>query len=76
MYGETSRSNQNNFRNGDFAPNSSRNNFRAAGNFAQQNRNFNYNYEHGLAGNNHGNNNFSFPHNAARFEGHNHAPTS
>ena len=79
MYGNTSFSNRDNFRVRDFAPNSSRNNFRATENFAQRNRNFNYYYYypgHGLDGQNYRNNNFSLPNNMARSEGHNHAPTS
>ena len=76
VYGRTQFYSQNNFRNGDFVPNSSRNNFRGAGNFAQQNRNSNYNHGHGFAGQNYRNNNFSFNNNAARFEGHHNAPTS
>ena len=76
VYGRTQFSNPNNFRSSDFTPNSNRNHFRAVGNFAQQNRNFNYNPGHGLASHNYRNNNFSFPLNAARFEGHNNAPTS
>ena len=76
VYGETSISNQNNFRSCDFAPNSGRNNFGATGNFAQQNRNFNYNRGHGFAGQNYRNNNFFPSNNVARFEGHNNAPMS
>ena len=76
MYGRTQFLNQNNFRSGDFALNSNRNNFRAAGNFAQRNGNVNYNHGHGLAGQNYRNNNFSPNNTAARFEGHHNAPTS
>ena len=76
VYGRTQFYNQNNFRSGDFAPNSYRNDFRAEGNFAQQNRNFNYNHGHGFAGNNYRNNNFSSSNTADRFEGHHNAPTS
>ena len=74
--GGTSFSNQNNFRARDFAPNQDRNNFRAAGNYAQRNRNYNYNPGHGFGGQNYRNNNFSLPNNVARFEGHHNAPTS
>ena len=74
--GETQFSNQNNFRSRDFAPNSGRNNFGATENFAQQNRNFNYNREHGFAGQNHRNSNFSFSNNMARSERHINGPTS
>ena len=76
VYGRTQFYSQNNFRNGDFVPNSSRNNFRGAGNFAQQNRNSNYNHGHGFAGQTYINDHFYFPNNAPCFEGHNHAPTS
>ena len=76
MRGETQFSNQNNFRSRDFAPNSGRNNFGATENFAQQNRNFNYNREHGFAGQNHRNSNFSFSNNMARSERHINGPTS
>ena len=74
--GNTLFSNRDNFRARDFAPNPSRNNFRATENFAQRNRNFNYNPGHGFDGQNYRINNFSLPNNMARSEGHNHAPTS
>ena len=76
VYGETLFSNQSNFRDRDFGSNSGRNNFGATAKFAQQNRNLNYNRGQGFAGNNYRNNNFSFPNNVARFEGHHNAPTS
>ena len=76
MYGETSFSNQNNFRRRDFAPSSGRNNFGATGNSAERNRNFNYNRGHGFASNNYRNDHFSSSNNMARFEGHNDAPMS
>ena len=76
VYGRTQFSNQNNFGVHDFAPNSSRNNFRGTENLSQRNRNFNYNPGHGFDGQNYRNNNFSLPNNVARFEGHHNAPTS
>ena len=48
----------------------------ATSNFAQQNRNYNYNRGHGFAGQNYRNNHFSFPNKGVGFEEHNHAPTS
>ena len=76
VYGGTQFYNQNNFRVRDFVPNQNRDNSGATGNFAQQNRNFNYNRGHGFVGQNYRNDFFSFSNNAARFEGHNNAPTS
>ena len=76
VYGETSFSNQNNFRGRDYVQNRDINNFGAISNFAQQNRNYNYNRGHGFAGNNYRNDHFSFSNNMARFEGHNDAPMS
>ena len=76
VYGETLFSNQNNFIGRDYTPNRDINNFRATSNFAQQNKNFNYNRGHGFAGQNYRKDKFSFSNNAAHFEGHNHAPTS
>ena len=76
MSGETLFSNQSNFRGRNFTPNTYRNDFGATSNFAQQNRNFNYNLGHGFACQNFRSNNFSLSNNGARFEGHNHARTS
>ena len=74
--GETQFSNQSNFRGRNFTPNTNTNDFGATSNFAQQNRNYNYNRGHGFAGQNYRNNHFSFPNNGARFKGHKHAPAS
>ena len=76
VYGESPKSNENNFRGHNFVPNMNRGKYGATFNRAQQNMNYNYHHEPGFNGQHYRNNSFPFTNNVARHEGHNYAPTS